>query len=65
MTDQKRKPGRPKADPDAEVIVKCVVGNIWTTRGKINRGETIMLPPDEADMIKGMMTERNQAKLEA
>ena len=50
---------------EEEVIVKCIVANIWTTRGKILRGQTIMLKPDEADMVKELMAARNQAKLEA
>lgn len=60
-----KKPGRPKKIPDEEVIVKCTVDNIWTTRGKLVRGGTIMLKADEADMIKEIMAKRNQAKMEA
>ena len=62
--NQPKKTRNPVEAP-AEVIVKCTVANIWTTRGKLLRGQTIMLPSDEADLIKDAMAERNQAKLEA
>lgn len=59
-----KSPQKP-AKVEEEVIVKCTVANIWTTRGKLLRGQSIMLKADEADMIKELMAERNQAKLEA
>ena len=43
-----------------EVIVTCSVNNIWTTRGKILRGQSIMLMPSEAAMIEAAMDARNK-----
>ncbi len=53
---------KPKAKPvePEEVIVTCSVNNIWTTRGKILRGKSIMLSASEAKMIEAAMDARNK-----
>ena len=35
-----------------DVLFECMINNIWTTRGKVKFGDTIMLPPDEAKFVK-------------
>jgi len=44
---------------EADVIFECMINNIWTSRGKVKFGESIMLSPDEAKFVKAAM----QAKL--
>lgn len=41
-----KKPGRP---PFVEVV--CSVGNVWTSKGKITRGQAVTLPPAEAEFL--------------
>lgn len=53
---------RKKAAEPEEVIVTCSVNNIWTTRGKITRGKSIMLTASEAKMIEDAMDARNKGE---
>ena len=48
-----KKKGRP-----AHVKVTCVVPNVWTSKGKLLKGETETVPPAEADALK----EKGQVK---
>ena len=42
-----------------DVLFKCMINNIWTSRGKVVFGKTIMLPPNEAEHVEACQ----QAKL--
>lgn len=50
----------PRPRKDAELNITCVLPNLWTTRGKMYRGDTIDLPRDEAQALvkdlKAMLT---------
>lgn len=44
-----------------KVSVKCTVPNIWTSEGKLLKGESVSLDEDEAKKIKAAMKAMNSA----
>lgn len=35
----------------ANITVRCVWANVWTTKGKLLKGDTASLSPSEADAL--------------
>lgn len=46
MTDDKKKPGRP-----VNQDVVCTWPNVWTSKGKLVKGDTANLPAAEAEAL--------------
>ncbi|MGB0855083.1 MAG: hypothetical protein ACPGSI_17430 [Pikeienuella sp.] len=47
MAEEKKARGRPK-----HVKVTCVAANVWTSKGKLLRGDSETVPPEEAKALK-------------
>ena len=47
-----------------DVLFECQINNIWTTRGKVTFGKTIMLPPDEAKFVKACQQKKLKQVME-
>jgi len=47
----KPKTTKPKTTKPDVCLVKCVVSNVWTSKGKFLDGETVVLPNDEAAVL--------------
>lgn len=43
---------KPEGAVVEDVLFECMVNNIWTTRGKVKFGESIMIPADEVEFVK-------------
>ena len=53
-----RKPAKkPEAEAAEEVLFVCRIGNIWTPRGKLVKGGSMMLPEAEAAFLEAKMQE--------
>lgn len=37
----------PAAAPPSDVVAECLWPNVWTSRGKMLRGQTLSIPADE------------------
>lgn len=44
---------RKQPEPAADVVVECLWPNVWTSRGKMLRGETKSIPADEYKALFG------------
>ena len=42
-----KKAGRPKFE-----AVECVWPNVWTSKGQLFKGDTMKVPPKEAEMLR-------------
>ena len=48
MTSKPKTKTAPKTDV---CLVECIVSNVWTSKGKILKGETVVVPNDEAKAL--------------
>jgi hypothetical protein len=47
-----------------DVVFECMINNIWTSRGKVKFGESIMLHPDEAKFVKACQQKKIKQVME-
>jgi len=57
--------GNDEASDDGDVLFECAINNIWTSRGKVVFGKTIMLPPDEVKFLKACQQMKLKKVMEA
>ena len=44
----------PAAAPPSDVVAECLWPNVWTSRGKMLRGQTLSIPADEFKALDGL-----------
>lgn len=54
-----------KFEPGQRAIVRCLWDNVWTTEGKIRKGEETNLTPEEAQRLDDMDAVKITGKIDA
>lgn len=63
MAAAKKKPAVVN-DVEVDVLFECMINNIWTSRGKVKFGGSMMLPPDEAKFLKACQQKKLKQVME-